>query len=99
QDGERLPARMQIAAPAQRDHLLGERLHGLRLRLRRPDPGVLDERARQVRVQRLAVRRVPAELLTCASVAHRGVLLEAACAVLAAGGEAVLRERLAATRD
>src|SRR4029079_1206698 len=71
QDGERLPARVEIAAPAQRDHLLGERLDGFRLRLGRPDPAVLDQRARQVGVQRLAVCRVAAELLPCASVAHR----------------------------
>src|SRR5689334_4496702 len=28
---EGLPTRVEIAAPAQRDHLLGKRLHGLRL--------------------------------------------------------------------
>src|SRR5207248_660964 len=68
--GERLTARVKVATPAERDHLLGEGLDGLRLRLGRPDPAVLDERARQVGVQRLAVRRIAAELLPCASVAH-----------------------------
>src|SRR5262249_41228606 len=60
-----------IAAPSERDHLLGERLHRLRLRLGRPDPAVLDQRAGQVRVERLAVRRVAPELLSCTSVTHR----------------------------
>ena len=89
--GERLPARVKVATPAERDHLLGEGLDGLRLRLGRPDPAVLDERARQVGVQRLAVRRIAAELLPCASVTHtRALLGEPAGAVLTAQVEAVL---------
>src|SRR6185437_16523184 len=93
---ERLPSRVEIAAPPERDDLLGERLHRLRLRLGRPDPAVLDQRAREVRVERLAMRRVAAELLACAGVTHRRfLLLEAAGAVLAAEMKAVLRERLA----
>ena len=61
--GERLPAGMEVAALAQRDHLLGERLDGLRLRLGRLDPAVLDQGAREVRVERLAMGGVPPELL------------------------------------
>src|SRR5439155_8263902 len=64
-----------------------------------PDPTMLDERARQVRVERLAVRRVAAELPPCAGVAHAVLLLEAAGAVLAAEVQAVLRERLAHLLD
>src|SRR5205085_1192378 len=74
QDGKRLPARVEVAPPPERDHLLGERLHSLCLRLCRPNPPVLDQRAREVRVERLAVRRVAAELLPCAGVAHRRLL-------------------------
>ena len=68
--GDRLAPRRQVAALAERDHLLGERLDRLRLRFRRLDPTVLDQRAREVRVERLAVRRVAAELLACAVVPH-----------------------------
>ena len=68
--GERLPAGVQVAAPAERDHLLRVRLHGLGLRLGRPDPAVLDQRAGEVRVERAPVRRVAAELLAGPSVAH-----------------------------
>ena len=53
--GERLSASMEVAALAQRDHLLGERLDCLRLGLRRLDPAVLDQGAREIRVERLAV--------------------------------------------
>src|SRR3954463_12322424 len=68
---ERLPPRMEVAAFAERDHLLGERLDRLRLRFRRLDPAVLDQRAREVRVQRLPMRRIAAELLSRAMVTHR----------------------------
>src|SRR5581483_7620979 len=68
--GEHLPARVQVAAPAERDQLLGIRLDGLRLRLGRTDPAVLDQRAREVRVERAAVRRVASELLACPRVPH-----------------------------
>src|SRR5262249_12455188 len=68
--GDRLAPRRQVAAFAERDHLLGERLDRLCLRCRRLDPAVLDQRARKVRVERLAMRRVAAELLTCAVVPH-----------------------------
>src|SRR5438477_11347062 len=68
---ERLPPCVEIAALAERDHLLGERLDRLRLRLRRLDPAVLDQRAGEIRVQRLAVRGVAAELLSGALVAHQ----------------------------
>src|SRR5881398_1424109 len=71
--GDRLAPRRQVAALAERDHLLGEWLDRFRLRLRRPDPAVLDQRAREVRVERPAVRRVTAELLACAVVPHRYV--------------------------
>jgi hypothetical protein len=36
---------VQVAAAAERDHLLGDRLDGLRLRDGRLDPAVLDQRA------------------------------------------------------
>src|SRR5207237_2183074 len=65
---ERLPAGVDVAPPAERDHLLCDRPHGLRLRLGRADAAVLDQRARQVRVERLAVGRVAAELLARAVV-------------------------------
>jgi hypothetical protein len=61
--GHREAPRVQVASLAERDHLLGERLDRLRLRLGRLDPAVRDERAGEVRVQRLAVRCVAAELL------------------------------------
>src|SRR3989442_167093 len=70
----RLPTCMEIAAVAERDHLLGERLDRLRLRLGRLDPAVLDQRAGEVRVQRLPVRRVAAELLPRAMVPHQWFL-------------------------
>src|SRR5919202_3308088 len=69
---DRLPARVDVAAPAEGDHLLGDRLDRLRLRLRRPDAPVLDQRAREVGVERLAVRGVAAELLPRAVVPHYG---------------------------
>jgi len=47
---------MKVAAPAERDHLLGDRLDGLRLRDGGLDAPVLDQRTRKVRVQSLAVR-------------------------------------------
>jgi hypothetical protein len=68
--GERLPAGMEIAALAQRDHLLGERLDRLRLGLGRLDPAVLDQGAREIRVERLAMGGVPPELLAGSSVPH-----------------------------
>src|SRR4029453_11732295 len=61
---------VEVAALAERDHLLGERLHRLRLGLGRLDPPVRDQRAREVRVERLAVRGVATELLAGACVAH-----------------------------
>src|SRR5260221_1292374 len=60
---ERLSPRVQVAPLAERDQLLGIRLDRLRLRLGRPDPLVREQRARKVRVERLAVSRVAAELL------------------------------------
>src|SRR5580765_1376225 len=68
---DRLAARREVAAPAERDHLLGQRLDGLRFRLGRPDSTVLDQRTRKVRVQSPAVSRVPSELLAGARVTHQ----------------------------
>src|SRR5439155_12987002 len=68
QEGEGLTVVVHSASPAERDHLLGDRLDGLRLRLGRLDPAVLDQRAREIRVKRLAVRRVATELLACLMV-------------------------------
>src|SRR6266498_138001 len=62
---------MEVAALAERDHLFREGLDGLGLRLGRLDPAVLDQRAREVGVERLPVRGVAAELLPCAAVAQR----------------------------
>src|SRR5579859_379859 len=72
QEGERLAAGVNRALAAERDHLLRDRPHRLRLRLGRADPAVLDQRRRQVRVQRLAMRRVAAELLPRALVPQAG---------------------------
>jgi hypothetical protein len=68
--GEREPAGVQVASLPERDQLLRVRLDRLGLGLGRLDPAVLDQRAREVRVQRLAMGGVPAELLACASVPH-----------------------------
>src|SRR6202035_4355102 len=67
---ERLPASVQIAALGQRDQLLDLRLDGLGLRLGRLDPLVLDDLLAQVHQQRLAVRGVPAELVSCLLMTH-----------------------------
>jgi len=67
---DRLPLRGDVAALPERDHLLDDRPHLLRLRLGRPDAAVLDQRAGEVRVERLAVGRVPAQLPACAVVPH-----------------------------
>jgi hypothetical protein len=61
--GKRLPPRVQVTALAERDQLLGERLHRLGLRFRRLDAAVLDQRAGEVGVEGFAVRGVAAELL------------------------------------
>src|SRR5581483_451514 len=60
-------------APAEGDHPLCDRPHRLRLRHGRRDPTVLDQRARKVRVERLAVRGVAAELPAGAVVSHYSV--------------------------
>ena len=64
------PPRVWVAPLAERDHLLREGLDGLGLRLGRLDPPVGDQRPREVRVEGLPMRRVAAELLSRASVAH-----------------------------
>src|SRR5262249_41799559 len=69
---ERLTTGVEVAALAERDNLLGERLDRLRLGLRRLDPAVLDQGARQVRVERLAMGGVPPELLAGPGVPHAG---------------------------
>jgi len=70
QEGDGLAKRVEVAPLAERDHLLGDRANLLGLGLGRLDPAVLDQGARQVRVERLAVRRVAAELPSCLLVAH-----------------------------
>src|SRR5436190_8857750 len=85
---------MQVAAPAERDHPLGYRLDGLRLRDGRLDPPVLDQRTGEIGVERLPVRRIAAELLPCALVPHVGVLDLRAVHGAASERETVLRERL-----
>src|SRR5947209_817430 len=59
---ERLPARVEVAALGERDQLLHLGLDRLGLRLRRLDALVLDDLLAEVGEQRLAVRRVAAEL-------------------------------------
>src|SRR4051812_35573950 len=70
QERERAPARREVASPAERDHLLGNRAHLLGLRLGGLDAPVLDQGARQVRVERLAVGAVAPELAAGAAMAH-----------------------------
>src|SRR3954447_15472523 len=76
--GDGLTARREVAAAAERDHLLGQRLDRLRLRDGRLDPAVLDQRTGEVRVERLAVGRVAAELLPGLVVTHEAIRLPAA---------------------
>src|SRR5580765_1533381 len=61
---------MDAAATRERDHLLGDRLDLLGLRRGRLDAAVLDQRRRQVRVQRLAVRGVAAQLASGPAAPH-----------------------------
>src|SRR5215218_1349219 len=70
---ERLAAGMQIAALGQRDELLELRLDRLGLRLGRLDPLMLDDLLAEVHEQRLAMRRVAAELVACLLVAHERI--------------------------
>src|SRR5262249_11829230 len=72
QERERLPAGVDGAVAAQRDHLLRDPPHRPGLRLRRPDAAVLAQPRCPVRVQRLWVGRVPAELLPRALVPQAG---------------------------
>src|SRR5215217_2977174 len=68
--GGRLPASVLITALGERDQLLDLRLGRLRLGFGRLDPLVLDDLLREVHQQRLAVRRVAAELVSLLLVAH-----------------------------
>src|SRR2546425_8734376 len=61
---------MEVAALAERDHLFREGLDRFGLRLGGLDPAVLDQRAREVRVERLAVGRVAPELLAGPAMPH-----------------------------
>ena len=65
-----LPVRVEVTALAEGDQLLDERPYLLRLGLGGPDPPVLDQRRREVRVQRAPVRGVASQLATGALVAH-----------------------------
>jgi len=63
-------AGVDVAAASQRDHLLGDRPDGLRLGHGRLDAAVLDQRTGEVRIGRLAMGRVTAQLLAGALVTH-----------------------------
>src|SRR5262249_10678242 len=69
--GERLAARMQVAALCQRDQLLDDRAQILRLRQRGDDLLVLDQRGGQMLEQRLALVRPAIELAVSVTVTHR----------------------------
>src|SRR3954454_18321764 len=69
--GQRLAAGVEVATPRQGDQLLDLGLDSLGLGHGRLDPLVLDELLREVREQRLAVRRVAPELVPVLLVAHR----------------------------
>jgi Fe2+ transport system protein FeoA len=70
--------RTHKAPLGQRDQLLDLGLDGLGLCLRRADPLVLDELLAEVAEQRLTMRRVAAQLVPVATVAHRIVTPRAA---------------------
>ena len=64
--GQRLAPGVEVAALGERDQLLDLGLDRLGLRLAGLDPLVLDQLAREVAQQRLAMRRVTAELVSSA---------------------------------
>src|SRR5690606_40722396 len=68
--GERLPARVQIAALAERDQLLEMRLDSLRLGIGDADALVVDDLTAEVAHQRLAMRSRARELSLLLCVAH-----------------------------
>ena len=68
--GDSLPVRRHVAALAERDHLLDDRPYLLGLGLGGPDAAVLDQRAGEVRIERLPMSRVPAQLPACALMLH-----------------------------
>src|SRR3954451_20318004 len=68
---QRLAPRVQVAALGQRDQLLDLGLDGLGLRLAGLDPLVLDQLAREVAQERLAMGGITAELVSLLAVAHR----------------------------
>src|SRR3954453_8190582 len=70
--GRRLPASVLVTALGEGDQLLDLRLGGLGLCFGRLDPLVLDDLLGEVQQQRLAVRRVAAELVSLLLVAHDG---------------------------
>src|SRR5580693_10647124 len=77
---DRLAARMQVAALAERDELLDDRAQILRLRQRRRDLLVLDQRRAQVRQHRFAMIRAAAELAVSLGVTHgRTPCLNSSC--------------------
>src|ERR687892_212035 len=67
---DRLTMRGDVAALAERDHLLHDRPHLLGLRLGRPDAAVLDQRARQAGMERPALGGVAPELPAGLAVPH-----------------------------
>src|SRR6185312_10649246 len=71
QEGNGLPTRVEVAALAQRDHLLGHGPHFLGLGQGRADAAVHDQLRGQVGVQRLAVRTVAPELAPALLVSHQ----------------------------
>src|SRR5580700_12229533 len=67
---DRLAARVQVAALAERDQLFDDRAQILRLGQRRRDLLVLDQRSAQVRQHRFAMIRAAAELAVGLGVTH-----------------------------
>ena len=70
QEGNSLPLRRDVSPLPQRDHLLDDRPYLLGLRLGGLDPAVLDQRARQVGIERLPMGRVAPEFPACPLVPH-----------------------------
>src|SRR6185295_9243384 len=66
----RLTARVQVAALGQRDQLLDDRAQVLRLRQRRDDLLVLDQRGSEMLEQRVALVGAPVELAVSIAVTH-----------------------------
>jgi hypothetical protein len=66
--------RRDVPPLPERDHLLDDRPYLLGLRLGGLDPAMLDQRARQVGIERLPMGRVAPKLPACPLVPHRSSL-------------------------